>query len=76
LNVLEALKKIQTIIYYNQTKAKINKPSLEEGCFGSDRESFDNCDCLGGGRISIVDFLGLIISHLTRTLYKQFKIRK
>ena len=47
---------------------KINWPSLVEGNFGSDRESFDNCDGFDGERISIVGFLGFIISHLTWTL--------
>jgi len=69
LNVLEELKDANEIIAYkNQIKIKINKPSLTGANLGSDRESFICCGCLGNGRVSIIAFLGLIISYLTRTL--------
>jgi hypothetical protein len=64
VEVLKNENKINT--YYNQ----INKPSLTVENFGSDRESFICCGCLGNGRVSIIAFLGLTISHLTRILNK------
>ena len=49
----------------------MNKLSLTGANFGSDRETFMDCDCFGIDRFSISALFGLTISHCTRILYIQ-----
>jgi hypothetical protein len=76
LNVLEALKEPNNRILESNKNYKISKPSFTGANLDSDRESFICCNCFGNGRGSVKVFLGLTISHLTRILFKELKIRE